>query len=171
MPFLGVICAQDELFELCFMNQMAPVAAYPGDQANVDEVLALADQYARCARHLYNGLNAAKPLQVAPARFCAMHALELYRNALARSLGERNADVRSRVHNLYDPVHVAVLRLRKATAKHLYDLSERREYLIARYGPECTDQHLPMDTLLSTLNEVSEKVSKFIAATKVRVAE
>lgn len=57
----------------------------------------------------------------------------------------------------------AGLRLRAKTAKHLQSLSQDREYLVTRYGPELAATASQVNRLTATLEEVAAKVTALIA--------
>jgi hypothetical protein len=131
---------------------------YPGSDARPDEILDLAAAYAEAAKALFDTAEKGGALSYAPARLCAIHAIELFLNAFLRSRGERPERIRGRLHNLANENFCNALRLRKKTAKHLIDMTDRREYLISRYAPELTSQHTELNRLQATLNEISTKV-------------
>ena len=92
--------------------------SYPGATASTREVLDLAGAYSNAAVVLFK--NAEKlggptyaPLHYAPARMCAIHAIELYLNAFLRHEGISHQQIRGRMHNLADPGFVTKLKLRK----------------------------------------------------------
>jgi hypothetical protein len=92
----------------------------------------------------------------------AIHAVELYLNAFLMSRGVTSAKLRGMGHDLAVRSTLAAeagLRLRKRTAGHLKDLSEAREYLVMRYGPEFSGKVSQLNRLAATLAEVAEKAS------------
>jgi hypothetical protein len=95
-------------------------------------------------------------------RLCAIHATELFLNAFMRSRGESPERIRGRLHKLADEDFCKALRLRKKTAQHLVNMTDRREYLISRYAPELTSQHTELNRLRVTFNEVQTKVSALL---------
>jgi len=101
----------------------------------------------------------------APARMCAIHAIELFLNAFLRHEGISHGQIRGRMHNLADPSFVTTLKLRKKTAQHLRDMSEKREYLISRYAPEMASQHTEVNRLMATSEEIMQKVCKHLNTT------
>jgi hypothetical protein len=123
----------------------------------------LAEAYHAAAAALFQNAKKGSPLSYAPARLCSIHAIELCLNAFLRSKGVSNSQIRSRVHNLADTSFVDALRLRKKTAAHLEAMTEKREYLISRYGPEYADQHSELNRLTATLEEVVSKVTKYLS--------
>ncbi|KNG92492.1 hypothetical protein [Pseudaestuariivita atlantica] len=132
--------------------------AYPGSESTAEEILDLAVAYAEAANALFDGARSAGPLSYAPARLCAIHATELFLNAFLRSKGESPERIRGRLHSLADDDFCQALRLKKRTAKHLFDMTARREYLISRYAPDLTSQHTELTRLRATLNEIHSKV-------------
>ena len=133
--------------------------SYPGSTAAPDEILALADEYRRAAHALIPGRKGA-PLSRAPGRLCAIHAIELYLNVFLLTMGAAPKDVRGHLHNLSALAEKAIangLVLRKRTANHLRKLTDDREYLVSRYGPELTATLSQTNRLLATLDEVARK--------------
>lgn len=131
---------------------------YPGSSASAREILDLANAYYGAALHLMTLAQKDVPLSRAPARMCAIHAIELYLNAFLRSEGAPPEAVRGRMHNLSDPQFISVLHLRAKTVRHLDEMTQRREYLIARYAPERVALHTELNRLTATLVEVMTKV-------------
>ena len=89
-----------------------------------------------------------------------MHAIELYLNAFLLAGGTPPEQVRSHFHNLAARTESAIasgLVLRKRTAEHLRKMTEDREYLVSRYGPEMTSTLSELNRLMATLEEVSKK--------------
>ena len=92
----------------------------------------------------------------------AIHAVELYLNALLRHRGHSSEHVRGLQHDLRRRIYLAQekgLLLRHRTAEHLLKLSETREYLVARYDPRTMDQASQLNRLAAPLEEVALKVS------------
>ena len=52
--------------------------------------------------------------------------------------------------------------LRKRTAQHLEALTSNREYLVTRYDPERTATLSQVNRVMATLEELSQKVAKFV---------
>jgi hypothetical protein len=68
--------------------------AYPGATANASQLLHLAEQY-RNAAHLLLRQTQPKPLRsAAPGRLLAIHAIELYLNALLLHKGLKPQEIR-----------------------------------------------------------------------------
>ena len=73
------------------------------------------------------------------------------------------------MHNLADPTFVAALQLRQKTARHLEELTGRREYLIPRYAPELVSRHTQLNRLTATLVEVMTKLGAYLRPTAAGV--
>ena len=100
----------------------------------------------------------------APFRMVAIHAIELYLNALLLHSGHDAAQIRGLQHNLAARADLAVelgLALRKRTHEHLHTMSQSREFLITRYVPSGTSLS-EINRLQATLAEVAQKVSAII---------
>lgn len=138
---------------------------YPGSEAEVWQVVELANSYYHAAIVLFRDAEEKDPLAFAPASLCAIHAIELYLNAFLRHEGSSPGQIRARMHNLADPRFVAALKLRAKTARHLADITERREYLISRYAPELVSRHTELNRLSATLVEVMTKMGGHLRAT------
>jgi hypothetical protein len=138
---------------------------YPGAAASKWEILDLAHAYSQAGTALFRKACKEEPLSYAPARLCCIHAIELYLNAFLRHEGATPEAIRKRMHDLADPGFVEKLRLRRKTARHLATMTERREYLVARYGPEQIGSHTELNRLSATLVEVMTKAGRHIAAT------
>ncbi|WP_397544793.1 hypothetical protein, partial [Roseovarius salis] len=111
-------------------------STYPGTNASPLEIFALAAEYHSAAEGLILKGRPRQPISRAPARLCAIHAIELYLNAFLLSSGDSPEKVRAHFHNLADRANTAVTRglvLRKLTLNHLVRMTEDREYLISRY--------------------------------------
>lgn len=96
---------------------------------------------------------------------CAVHAIELYLNAFLMHHGSDQKEIRRIFHNLAVRADLAKekgLILRNNTFSHLQTITEDREYLIVRYGPEMADEVTELNRLFSTLDEVSKKVRSSI---------
>jgi len=138
---------------------------YPGTNASPAEIFALAAEYHSAADDLSQKGRPRQPISRAPARLCAIHAIELYLNAFLLSSGDPPEKVRGYSHNLADRANAAVSRglmLRKLTLDHLVRMTEDREYLISRYGPELSGSLSESNRLMATLNEIARKVRKKI---------
>ena len=143
----------------------APMASrldpYPGQGASVLELRTLADEYRRAAHLLVQLGRPGKPLSRAPLRLAAIHAIELYLNALLLHRGHAAAAIRGMQHDL--PARAALtreagLQLRLKTRDHLEALGRNREYLASRYAPEQGASLSEVNRLMATLDEVARKV-------------
>lgn len=101
----------------------------------------------------------------APARLCAIHAIESYLNAFLLFHGASREEVRGLQHNLGKRAEMAVakgLKLRAKTQAHLLRLNDQREYLVVRYGPERLESLTELNRIFATLKEIGVKVSRAI---------
>ena len=138
---------------------------YPGDLATAAQFPKLAQEYHRAAERLREAIKPQDAISTAPFRLSAIHAIELYLNALMRHSGVEAANIRGMQHNLskrVQPVSELGLRLRKNTAAHLVSLTQKREYLVVRYGPEQTSKTSQINRMEATLNEIAKKVVKLV---------
>ncbi|MFQ6547955.1 hypothetical protein AADZ90_008345 [Aestuariibius sp. 2305UL40-4] len=136
--------------------------AYPGSSASIADVLGLAEAYFIAAKTLFRETKKGGLIAYAPAYLCALHSTELFLNAFLRHRGESAAAIRGRLHSLENKEFVSVLKLRKKTAQHLLEATNRREYLIVRYAPELTSNLAELTRLQATLDEVMRKVTAHI---------
>jgi hypothetical protein len=135
---------------------------YPGDLASPQQVYELAEEYRKAAHYTLKLGLTGKPLTRAPFRLLAIHATELYLSALLLERGSSPSQIRGMQHDIWartELARAAGLRLRKRTADHLRSLSQNREYLITRYGPEMVATTSQLNRLTATLDEVAEMVS------------
>lgn len=138
---------------------------YPGELASPKQIHKLAEEYRKAATELLKLGRSGKPLTRAPFRLCAIHAIELYLTALLLHRGHNPNQIRKMQHDLAArSAHTvdAGLRLRAKTANHLQSLSQNREYLITRYGPELAATASQINRLTATLEEVAVKVTVLI---------
>ena len=138
---------------------------YPGELAAPHEIRRLADEYRQAAHMLLTLGRRGDPLSRAPFRFAAIHAIELYLNALLLHQGQEPGLVRGLQHNMAARTDMAIaggLHLRKRTAAHLHAMAGNREYLVTRYGPEMTATVSQVNRLTATLEEVANKVTAAI---------
>lgn len=137
---------------------------YPGDTASPQQVLRLAHEYRFAADALLLTGRRRQPLSRAPYRLVAIHAIELYLNALLLSAGHPSAKLRALNHDLASRTQFALgakLTLRKRTLSHLQRLSQTREYLSTRYDPAASATS-ELNRIAATLTEVAEKVAEQI---------
>ena len=141
---------------------------FPGETATPEQVMSLASEYRIAADALLQMGRRGHPLSRAPYRLVAIHAIELYLNALLLAAGHPPAKLRGLQHNLAARTELAMcakLDLRKATVKHLRSLSETREYLITRYDPAASAAS-ELTRLAATMREVAKKVPIAVTRTK-----
>ncbi|MER8822730.1 hypothetical protein [Mesorhizobium sp. M0619] len=139
---------------------------YPGELASPQQIHELAEEYRKAAALLLQLGRSGKPLTRAPFRLSAIHAIELYLTALLLHRGHNPNQIRKMQHNLAERTERALevgLRLRAKTANHLQSLSQNREYLVTRYGPELAATTSQINRLTATLEEVAVKVTFLIA--------
>lgn len=137
-----------------------------GKTASVRDVLNLAAQYRDAAVML--GGASSKPHHL-PQRLLALHAIELYLDALVLAKGLDYQTVRNRQHDPSERARTAVaagLVLRKRTLAHLVALSSSTEYLLIRHAPELLSTLSQVNRVMATLEEVSRKVPKVMKAIK-----
>jgi hypothetical protein len=138
---------------------------YPGEVAAPIDIRKLADEYRRAALHLLPLGRRREPLSRAPFRLSALQAIELYLNALLLHHGHEASQIRGWQHDIATRTDLAIahgLTLRKRTAAHLRALSQTREYLSTRYGPETASTASQVNRLAATLDEVALKVTRAI---------
>ncbi|WP_292588986.1 hypothetical protein [Mesorhizobium sp.] len=138
---------------------------YPGELASPQQIHELAEEYRKAAHQLLPLGRPGKPLTRAPFRLSAIHAIELYLTALLLHCGHSPNQIRKMHHDLSartEHTMAAGLRLRAKTARHLQSLSQNREYLITRYGPEMSATASQINRLTATLEEVAVKVTLLI---------
>jgi len=142
-----------------------PPTAYPGEQATAAQIARLAHEYRIAAERLRPAGRRGKPLSYAPYRLNAIHAIELYLNALLVAAGRRPEELRGHGHDLAARAGLASaagLVLRARTAAHLHGLSNAREYLRARYAAEAPLPPGDVNRLEATLAEVAGKVTALL---------
>lgn len=133
-----------------------------GKTVSVRDHLNLAAQYRDASVKL--GDVASKPNNF-PQRLLALHAIELYLDALIQAKGLDHHMRREFQHDLGERARIAVaagLMLRHRTLMHLQMLFSLREDLVVRYGPERTSTLSQVNRLMATLEEVSRKVTKMV---------
>jgi hypothetical protein len=140
---------------------------YPGELATANDVRLLADHYRKAAHLLQQMGKPGDPLSRAPFRLAAIHAIELYLNALLLHRGIDPRRIRAMQHDLAQRTQMAAsngLHLRVRTAAHLWTVAEQREYLATRYGPELAGTASQVNRLAATLEEVGRKVTLLLQA-------
>lgn len=144
---------------------------YPGDSVNALDLLHLADSYRNAATVLSSTGKRGDLVSRAPYRLAAIHAIELYLGALLLHLGYPPKKLRSLQHDLASRAALAMeggLVLRRKTARHLSEVVDAREYLVARYDPGAGDAISPLNRLSATLDELASKVRVAIEQHDVR---
>ncbi|MBP7003175.1 hypothetical protein [Amaricoccus sp.] len=130
-----------------------------------DELLSLAGSYHAAAETLLGA--EADAATRAPARFCALQAIELYLDAFLRALGESPGRLRAHGHDLRLRAALAIelgLEIRRKTALHLVRLTLDRENLALRYGPIRPLEPCELNRLRRSLDEIGSKVRAAVAA-------
>ncbi|MDC9825044.1 hypothetical protein PRN20_15035 [Devosia sp. ZB163] len=143
------------------MATNAQKMSYPGSNATVGQFIGLADEYCVAAYVLLSQADRASSSSSAPARLCAIHAVEMYLNAFLVFHDVSPSEVRGMQHDLAQRVAMVTqkgLILRTKTQAHLLRIHDLREYLIVRYGPEQMGGLPELNRLYATLREVSVKV-------------
>jgi HEPN domain-containing protein len=138
----------------------------PPETATPRQILDLANEYRRAAENLSPTTRRGAPLSRSPYRLVAIHAIELYLNALLLTQGHSYAALPRLRHNLISRARLAEaakLVLRKRTLRHLASLSASGEYVIARYDPAARAAS-ELNRLAATVSEVAGKVSGLVAA-------
>jgi hypothetical protein len=138
---------------------------YPGDGASPAQVLELAAEYHRAANAVLSEGRRGNPLSRFPYRLLAIQAIELYLNSMLLERGFGAEKVRGMQHDLAWRAHLAGLQglvLKDRTVRHLQSLSNTREYLVARYGPNSGVPLSELNRLGATLSEVACKVSAIV---------
>jgi hypothetical protein len=128
----------------------------------------LADEYRDAAEPLLQRRRHGEPLSLAPYRLIAIHAVELYLNAVLRHHGVEDGAIRALGHDLEARLQTAAskgLKLRKRTVAHLQALAASREYVEIRYRPLALPTPSQLNRLQATLAEVSKKATKIIEST------
>jgi hypothetical protein len=99
-------------------------------------------------------------------RLLAIHSIELNLSAYLLLQGSTWPAIRKMGHDLAARLEFATGRglvLRERTAAHIRAIARDREYLVARYGPDCLSTASQLNRLLATLEEVARKVSRAVA--------
>lgn len=141
----------------------SPRACDPGKTSEARQILALADAYANAAEQLLS--HKGKMLSKAPFRLAAIHAIELYLNAVLLAHGVAPKQVRGLQHDLSRRLAGAKdagLKLDTRTANHIGKLSEAQEYLKARYAPDQIADLSPLNRLQRTLEVVRSQAPTLV---------
>jgi HEPN domain-containing protein len=140
---------------------------YPGELAKPQDLVRLADEYRNAARAVASLGRPREPMSRAPYRLSAIHAVELYLNALLIHAGHEPASVRNLQHDLAARTDLALgcgLTLRLRTVAHLRSLTGNREYVVSRYQPGGADSLSQLNRLAATLEEVAAKVTVVVTS-------
>ncbi len=140
--------------------------SYPGALASPHDMWRLANEYRAAAHSLIQSGRRGHPLSWAPYRLAAIHAIELYLNALLLHGGCEPSAVRGmppRFAGRIANAEACGLRLPKPTAAHLVSMAGSREYLVTRYGPEMTATMSQTNRLMATLEELADKITARLA--------
>lgn len=136
----------------------------PGARAEPFEILALAAVYRAAATQLLEA-TPSTTIDFAPARLCALQAMELYLCAFLRSKGTTPTEIRSWMHDIAHHSESARrlgLNLRVRTVRHIHRIAQGREYVAVRYDPSMP-LIAPTNRLQATLDELAVKVSRLMA--------
>jgi len=146
--------------------------SYPGERASPDKLNRLADFYRDAAHRAAGSIQNGDPLSAAPLRLLAIQSIELNLSAFLLLHGASALDIRKMGHNLAARQERAAnigLKLRHRTAAHVSAIAQDREYLIARYEPDCLSNVSQLNRMLATMEEVATKVSQAIIAARPRL--
>ncbi len=145
------------------MDALPPAGVFPGENTTAEDFFRLADEYRRAAEALLEIRRRREPLSRAPYHFVAIHAIELYLNALLVFEGMKPAHLRMLQHDLHARAShklVGTLALRTRTLAHLGALSSGREYLVSRYGVAEMRSVSQINRVHATMNEIRSKVAQ-----------
>ncbi|WP_349940098.1 hypothetical protein [Fulvimarina sp. MAC8] len=123
----------------------------------------MAEEYRSSAKALVKLGRFGGSITGAPFRLAAIHAIELYLNVWLLLDGIEPSVIRGLHHDFAKRTELVLksdLRLRLKTVQHLIALSERREYIVARYAPEQLMTLTQPNRLQATLEEVARKVKQ-----------
>ncbi|RYG88150.1 MAG: hypothetical protein EON59_05310 [Alphaproteobacteria bacterium] len=150
---------------------MAERDDYPGARASPYELNLLADFYRDAAFRAAESVRCGDALSAAPLRLLAIQSIELNLSAFLLLNGVSALEVRRMGHDLACRVERASelgLVLRQRTAAHIAAVVRDREYLIARYGPDCLSNVSQLNRMLATVQEVATKVSQAVRSAEDR---
>lgn len=143
--------------------------SYPGERASPEKLNRLADFYRDAARRAAGSIQNGDPMSAAPLRLLAIQSIELNLSAFLLLHGASALDIRKMGHNLAARQERAAesgLKLRHRTAAHVSAIARDREYLIARYEPDCISNVSQLNRMLATMEEVATKVSQAVIAAR-----
>lgn len=155
------------------MDTIKANKSYPGDLASPFDMWRLANEYRAAAHSLIQSGQRRRPLSWAPYRLSAIHAIELYLNAMLLDGGCSPGELRALQHRFSDRIALAEaagLVLRKRTAAHLVAMDGNREYVVTRYGPEMTATMSQTNRLMATLEELADKVTARLAPSEAQAS-
>ncbi len=136
-----------------------------GGTSIAEQILCLAREYHRAACLLEQQWQPGDALSKAPFRFSAIHAIELYLNALLLNHGLKPDHIRGLGHDLARRTELAIrkgLNLRMRTREHLIAIDSDREYLSVRYEPGNAGNGSQLNRLQASLEEVAVKVTAIV---------
>jgi hypothetical protein len=140
---------------------------YPGSEASAYAIARLAAEYAHATTVILAHDSRRELFSLAPVRLLAIQAIELYLHAFLRAAGTPPEQIRGFQHDLAGIAKLAFdkgLILRQKTVRHIASISESREYLVLRYGPEQITAGPQLNRVLQTLKQLSEKVMPAVRA-------
>jgi hypothetical protein len=135
--------------------------AYPGAAAAADEVRRLADEYREAFLALRATCRKGHRVSYLPARFCALHAIELYLGSFLRHQGVPAKEVRGKNHDLSALAAEAQAKGLALTGKRMKCLarvSAHREYLLYRYEPSAPPTLEQINSIEKTLEDIASAV-------------
>ncbi|MBK5568622.1 MAG: hypothetical protein I8N66_19560 [Ensifer sp. SSB1] len=153
-----------ELIRLEEMGEPKPCPGVgrPAEPISVRNLLDLATQYKDAAIKLGEGTCMSSQI---PRRLLALHAIELYLDALLIAKGADHATVRGFRHDVEERARMALnagLVLRKRTLAHLAALSASDEYGVIRYFSDPIPGLSQVNRVMATLDELSRKVRNLL---------
>lgn len=134
-------------------------------------LFSLAEEYKQTALALQILGRKREPLSLAPFRFAAIHAIELYLSAVLLKAGREPDSLLLLGHRLKERAELAKevgLTLRKRSFNHLETLEASREYQVARYGSGDLKTASPVTQLVATLDDVATKTKLIIEVTETK---
>ena len=143
-----------------------PAHSYPGEHSSPSDLRKLADEFKRAAEALQTIGRSGRAMSYAPYRIAALHAVELYLNALLLHEGVAAKRLRGNGHDCALRARSAAtfgLKLDERTLGHLQAMAGDREYLVARYAPEHCGQLTAITRVAATLRQVAERTTALIA--------
>ena len=138
---------------------------YPGEVATPKQLLRLAAEYRQAAEALLLNGRRKAPLSFSPYRLVVIQSVELYLDAYLRTKGHEPVALRGIPHNFAARTKLAIeagLKLRKGTVEHLAWITEKREYLVARYEPDPQNKLSELTRLRATADDVAKKVDAVV---------